>query len=676
MGRVSKSKTGNNDIRLVEYNNFGFISKKQSGQFTTGSYHFNWEYSFNINSGNLNWRRNLNILPSAAMALEVFEYDNNRLKKAYKQNQSSTPLFQIDYNAIGNITEKSDVGEFQYHPTKIHAIKKVDNSDDLISTNQQNITFNEQNRASEITEGNYKALLQYDEQGQRTLTEMMITEDATLQNPSYALEYKRIYVGDYEKEIRRNDITEVCYISTPTGLTAAYVTQNSISQIHYLHTDHLGSIIGVTDANGIQIYKTSFDSWGRKRNNEDWSYNNLNQAPSWLWRGYTGHEHLEEFALINMNARLYDPILGRMLSPDNYVSNATNSQDYNRYTYARNNPLKYVDPDGNEPVSATVIVIAGVIGGTMNVAANWSKIDNFGQGALYFGIGAGAGISSLFTFGAGGGIVTAVGNGLMQGQDAGTITKNAMIGATVGVISAGVASGMTLLGTPNYDAIGNLAGRYAAKVGYSMVTGFVVGSTANATQQFILSEGDLSTMNPNQILRSGIAAGATSGAIALAFCAYDYATWDRYDGKTKVDILNRKYGGGLKYLSEDDYNSFYKDDCRNLPYGKDDGITDSYVSYITDKGLTSRSWAEMTYIHEARHVSQYRSGVDGSTPTSEFAAYSQEFMVVNKSTPSRYVNETNLGRRGSYYEINNKSYSGYRNIYNNKFSNHFINIFR
>ena len=140
--------------------------------------------------------------------------------------------------------------------------------------------------------------------------------------------------------------------------------------------------------------------------------------------------------------------------------------------------------------------------------------------------------------------------------------------------------------------------------------------------------------------------------------------------------MTRKYGGGLKYLSEDDYNSFYKDNCRNLPYGKDDGITDSYVSYITDKGLTSRSWAEMTYIHEARHVSQYRSGVDGSTPTSEFAAYSQEFMVVNKSTPSRYVNETNLGRRGSYYEINNKSYSGYRNIYNNKFSNHFINIFR
>lgn len=35
-----------------------------------------------------------------------------------------------------------------------------------------------------------------------------------------------------------------------------------------------------------------------------------------LGRGYTGHEHLTQFGLINMNARLYDPALGRFLSPD------------------------------------------------------------------------------------------------------------------------------------------------------------------------------------------------------------------------------------------------------------------------------------------------------------------------------------------------------------------------
>ncbi len=65
-------------------------------------------------------------------------------------------------------------------------------------------------------------------------------------------------------------------------------------------------------------------------------------------RGYTGHEMLPKFALINMNGRMYDPVLGRMLSPDNYVQNPNNAQNYNRYTYVLNNPLKYTDPSGEK----------------------------------------------------------------------------------------------------------------------------------------------------------------------------------------------------------------------------------------------------------------------------------------------------------------------------------------
>jgi len=66
-------------------------------------------------------------------------------------------------------------------------------------------------------------------------------------------------------------------------------------------------------------------------------------------RGYTGHEHLLQFGLINMNGRMYDPLLARMLSPDPFVPNPALSQDYNRYSYVRNNPLKYTDPSGYFP---------------------------------------------------------------------------------------------------------------------------------------------------------------------------------------------------------------------------------------------------------------------------------------------------------------------------------------
>jgi len=47
-----------------------------------------------------------------------------------------------------------------------------------------------------------------------------------------------------------------------------------------------------------------------------------------------------------MNGRIYDPLLGRFLSPDPFVQQPWNLQNYNRYSYALNNPLRYTDPSG------------------------------------------------------------------------------------------------------------------------------------------------------------------------------------------------------------------------------------------------------------------------------------------------------------------------------------------
>ena len=63
-------------------------------------------------------------------------------------------------------------------------------------------------------------------------------------------------------------------------------------------------------------------------------------------RGYCGHEMLPDFGLINMNGRVYDPLLGRFLSPDPYVQDPLNPQCYNRYAYCMNNPVNYTDPSG------------------------------------------------------------------------------------------------------------------------------------------------------------------------------------------------------------------------------------------------------------------------------------------------------------------------------------------
>lgn len=62
--------------------------------------------------------------------------------------------------------------------------------------------------------------------------------------------------------------------------------------------------------------------------------------------GYTGHEHIVGCGLINANARIYDPFLGRFLSPDPLIQDPASTQNFNRYAYCFNNPLKYTDEDG------------------------------------------------------------------------------------------------------------------------------------------------------------------------------------------------------------------------------------------------------------------------------------------------------------------------------------------
>lgn len=110
--------------------------------------------------------------------------------------------------------------------------------------------------------------------------------------------------------------------------------------------DHLGSVAVVTDGAGAVLQRLAYDAWGLRRNpnGTDDTGGSLGAPTS---RGYTDHEHLPVVGLINMNARLYDPELGRFLSADSYIPELFDSQALNRYSYVYNNPLRYTDPSGH-----------------------------------------------------------------------------------------------------------------------------------------------------------------------------------------------------------------------------------------------------------------------------------------------------------------------------------------
>ena len=90
-----------------------------------------------------------------------------------------------------------------------------------------------------------------------------------------------------------------------------------------------------------------------------------------------------------MNARLYDPVIGRFLSPDPYVQAPYFSQNFNRYSYAWNNPLRYTDPNGEWIIFAAALVGAYLGGSAANKNFNPVKWD-YSSGATWAGMAGGA----------------------------------------------------------------------------------------------------------------------------------------------------------------------------------------------------------------------------------------------------------------------------------------------
>ena len=127
------------------------------------------------------------------------------------------------------------------------------------------------------------------------------------------------------------------------GGKRAVVTTDSL---YYIHSDHLGSYCAISNTAKQVRQRNWFDPWGNTIDTI-WQTNF-----ALTYRGFTGHEHYPEFKTINMNGRLYDPVIARFFSPDNFVQTPEFTQGFNRYSYCLNNPLSYIDPSGNSFVES------------------------------------------------------------------------------------------------------------------------------------------------------------------------------------------------------------------------------------------------------------------------------------------------------------------------------------
>jgi RHS repeat-associated protein len=140
------------------------------------------------------------------------------------------------------------------------------------------------------------------------------------------------------------------YLMTPVGTIGMIVTNGDTTsststqnaQIRYWHQDHLGSINALSNDSGTVLERFRYDPFGQQLD----STANLTTTSRYTNRGFTGHQELADVGLIHMNARLFDPMTGRFLSPDSQVVEPRNLQAFNRFSYCLNNVLGCTDPTG------------------------------------------------------------------------------------------------------------------------------------------------------------------------------------------------------------------------------------------------------------------------------------------------------------------------------------------
>lgn len=335
----------------------------------------NESYLYDYDTNNLQTRTN-NIYGAS----ESFTYD--KLDRLTGAALSSTA-----YDTKGNIIRRSDVGKFSYESVgNTYAMNGAEFVSQFYPSDEQSIEYTSFMRPSRIEENGYVAVFNYDENFERV--KMKITHD----NKNYLTRY---YLGGcYEIDITEENTCEKLYLGGDYYTAPAVLVKRQTTsdwRRYDIARDHLGSVISVVDADrvlaisaltpggGYLQLPVSYDPWGRLRDPETLVPYDMEKAPVLaLGRGFTGHEHLPMFGLINMNARLYDPLTGRFLSPDPYVQQSESPQNYNRYSYCLNNPLRYTDKTGELFLTDDYVIgfLRGLFKGDNPFSSGWKSMEN------------------------------------------------------------------------------------------------------------------------------------------------------------------------------------------------------------------------------------------------------------------------------------------------------------
>ncbi len=278
---------------------------------------------------------------------ERFRYDGlQRLTCAYfspTENPGASCATAYAYAPNGNLSSKSDMGALTYDdPKHPHAVTGaagetyVHNAvgNQILRPGGMSITYTPFDLPKTIQQGASVVSLGYDGNEQRIRKTTATSET--------------LYFEDLFEQVTAGAVQEFrYYVFSPERAVAVVTRGGNEPGTQYLHVDHLQSIESVTKNDGSIAEKRSYDAFGAKRNTQWGMPGGLTSGKT--TKGFTGHEEDDEFGLVNMRGRLYDPRIARFTTPDPVIANIFDGQSLNGFSYVWNNPLAFVDPTGFVP---------------------------------------------------------------------------------------------------------------------------------------------------------------------------------------------------------------------------------------------------------------------------------------------------------------------------------------
>lgn len=318
-------------------------------------------------------------------------------------------------------------------------------------------------------------------------------------------------------------------------------------------------------------------------------------------RGYTGHEHFFEVGLIHMNGRMYDPKLGRFLSPDNFIQDPYNTQSFNRFGYVWNNPLSHIDPDGEflfipfliaaasgAALSAAIYTVSSLISGNFSLSGlGYSILGGAiqGMGAFFGPVGVVAG-----------GILSSSVTTAIQGGSLGEIGQSALIGG----ISSIAGSEFSKFASKNIGTVLNGLKLNANHFISRTITGGIGGTAGGYASGFVT--GAALTGNLREAHKYGVKGageGAKYGSISAGAGAImdarkgDYNWWSGEPNKGSRAFFSgegteaRAKEQGFQTLSETDAAKNLQKliDNKNIPWEGQGNAEDMWMRL-------SKTWAK------------------------------------------------------------------------------------